>query len=297
MTLIAGLVCKDSIVFAVDSEESGGITKSTVEKMRRVPEGGLLGALGHDPKKRVSVVVSGAGNGPLCDFAMQRITSEARKTSDQKSAILAIQDILIDIWKVHVPLYPTDPVAADFRLLVGLRAPGDYRPSLYSIQGTTIIERDKYFTFGSGSVTDYILEQMYSERMNTEDGIAAALYMLQIAKRYVAGVGGASHILVLRADGTVDEKPSWEISEEENIARSFNEISGTLLLSLLRTRSSPEANFKNHLKDFNKWTQKLRKKKKQSDTFLDNILKQIEENRMRAEEVKPSDAQKSEPGQ
>jgi len=282
VTLIAGLVCEDSIVFAADSEESGGITKSNVEKMRRVPEGGVLGVLGHNPKKNVSVIVSGAGNGPLCDYAMQKITGEARRTSDRNAAIQAIQEILIEIWKVHIPLYPVDPAAADFRLLVGLKAPTDHRPTLYSIQGTTIVQRDKYFTFGSGSVTDYILEQMYSERMNTEDGIAAALYMLQIAKRYVAGVGGESHILVLRADGSVDEKPSWEISKEENIAQTFNEVSGRLLLALLRTRSATDDEFRQILKAFNRGIQLLRKKKKESDRFLDNLMRQIQERKKEA---------------
>jgi 20S proteasome alpha/beta subunit len=251
VTLIAGLVCKDSIVFAADSEESGGVRKSSVEKMRRVPERGFAGVLAHDHKRDTSIIVSGAGNGTLCDYAMQRITERARAAQNHLQAIQIIQDILADIWKNHAPLLPVnEPLETDFRLLIGIRSPDGIGPLLYSTQGATIVRRDKYFSWGSGSVTDYLLDQMYYERMPTEHGIAAALYMLQIAKKYVSGVGGDSHILVLRSDGTVDDKPSWEISEEENIASNFTELSGILLLSLLRTRTATEVNFLNTLKAF-----------------------------------------------
>jgi len=295
VTLIAGLVCEDSIVFAADSEESGGIRKSTVEKMRRVPEAGLLGVLGHDPKRRTSVIVAGAGNGTLCDFAMQRITDTVRATTKQVEALLAVENILIDIWKVHVPLFPaSDPTETDFRLLLGIRSPDSYKPQLYSIHGTTIVHRDRYFSWGSGSITDYILDQMYRDRMSDEDGIAAALYMLQMAKKYVSGVGGESHISILHSDGTVDDKPPWEISEEENIAKLFSETSGRLLLSLLRTRTGKDTDFRTTLKKFGEAVRSLRKKKKESDKFMDSLHGQLEERRKNAT---PSDGQKSEPEQ
>jgi hypothetical protein len=121
VTLIAGLKCDDAIVFAVDSEESGGVRKSNVEKMRHVPEAGIAGVLGHDPKRNTSVVVAGAGNGTLCDFAMQRITDSVRATTNHFDALKVMESVLIDIWKVHVPLFPaSDPTETDFRLLVGI---------------------------------------------------------------------------------------------------------------------------------------------------------------------------------
>jgi hypothetical protein len=278
VTLIAGLKCRDAIVFATDSEKSGGVRKSNVEKMRHVPEAGMAGILGHDPKRNTSIVVAGAGNGTLCDFAMQRITDMVRATTKHDDALKVIEIVLIDIWKVHVPLFPaTDSTETDFRLLIGIRAPDSYGPHLYSVHGTTIVERDKYFSWGSGSVTDYILDQMYSAPMSVEDGIAALLYLLQIAKKYVSGVGGDSHISILKADGTVDDKPPWEISEEENIATSFSQASGILLLSLLRTRSGTEANFINHLNAFGKNIHHLRKKKKASDKVMDEFMQHLEE--------------------
>lgn len=280
VTLIAGLVCEDSILFAADSEESGGLRKSNVEKMRRVPEAGLLGALGHDPKRNTSVLVAGAGNGALCDFAMQRITDVVRATTKEAEALTVVEKILIDIWKIHVPLFPADsPAETDFRLLLGVRSPDSFKPHLYSIHGTTIVHRDKYFSWGSGSITDYILDQMYRDRMPTEDGVAAALYMLQMAKKYVSGVGGESHISILHSDGTVDDKPPWEISAEENIVKLFSDTSGQLLLSLLRTRTGKDADFRATLRRFGEAVRSLRKKKKDSDKFMDRFLQHLGEKR------------------
>ena len=290
MTLIAGLKCSDAIVFAVDSEESGGVRKSNVEKMRHVPEPGMAGVLGHDPKRNTSIVVAGAGNGTLCDFAMQRITDAVRITTHHSDALKTIEDALIEIWKVHVPLFPaSDPSETDFRLLVGIRSPDSYGPHLYSVHGTTVVERDTYFSWGSGSVTDYILDQMHSDPMSVEDGIAAVLYMLQIAKKYVSGVGGESHISILKSDGLVDDKPPWEISEEENIATSFSQASGTLLLSLLRTRSGTEADFAKTLSTFGKTIHHLRKKKKESDKFMDDFMQHIEERREQRQNATPAE--------
>jgi len=132
VTLVAGMVCRDSIVFAADSEESGGITKSSVEKMRQIPEGGF-GLLGHDPKRESSLVVSGAGNGTLADYAMQRIIEQARQATTQFQALKIIKDILIDIAKVDAPLLPvSDPLEAEFQLLIGIRSPDGIGPYLYS---------------------------------------------------------------------------------------------------------------------------------------------------------------------
>lgn len=276
MTLIAGIVCKDSIVFATDSEESGTVRKATVEKIKRVPESGAAGLLGHDPKKYCCVVVCGAGNGTLCDYAMQRVTDEVRETTNQSEAIAKVQEVLSDIFKDHVP--PLQQIDADpnFELLIGIKAPKDYMPVLYSTQGITAVRRDKYFCSGSGALTDYILDQIYLGQMTTEDGIAAALHMLQVAKKYVAGVGGQSHVVVLKNDGTIEDKPSWEVSAEENIATEFGELTGILLLSLMRTRSGTEQVFSQLLREFGKQVRKLRKKKKKSDSFWDEFLRNLE---------------------
>ena len=75
MTLIAGLVCKDAIIFASDSEESGGIRKSTVEKISHTKPDAVKELAG----PRCKIVIAGAGNGTLADYATQRILAEVEE--------------------------------------------------------------------------------------------------------------------------------------------------------------------------------------------------------------------------
>jgi 20S proteasome alpha/beta subunit len=225
VTLVAGLVCRDSLVFCADSEESGGITKSSVQKMRRIPEEGAIGVLGHDPRTEASILVSAAGNGDLGEYAMQHIIERGRAGKTQAEVLRITRDILKEMAKEDVPMFPSDNSDdTDFRLLIGIRTPDGQGPYLYSARGITIVRREKFYSWGSGSVTDYILDQMYYDRMPQENGIAVLLSMLQIAKKYVSGVGGDSQILVLQADGKIEDKPSWEVSAEENIVSNFTAI-------------------------------------------------------------------------
>jgi 20S proteasome alpha/beta subunit len=275
VTLIAGLVCNESIVFATDSEESGGYRKSSIQKMLHAPLDNYenLVAIHANRPPLTAVVVAGAGNGTLADFAMQRITQQVKKATNHADAIEIVENILVKIFDVNIPRHPVaDPLDAEFKLLIGIKAPDDEKPILYSTEGVTVVRRDRYFTWGSGSVTDYILDQLYSDYMTTEDGIAAMVYMLQIAKQYVAGVGGASQLLLLHSSGRIDKKVSWEVSEEENIAKQFTSLTGFLLLSLMRTRTGDEADFQTTLADFTEAIKQMRERKKTSDQTLDEMM-------------------------
>jgi hypothetical protein len=157
-------------------------------------------------------------------------------------------------------------------LLIGIKCAKEVAPSLYSTHGAAMVKRDGYYASGSGTLVDYLLDQTYTRGINAEEGIAAVLSMLNIAKTYVSGVGGKSTVVTLLNDGTVEQKPNWEIGEEENIAQSFSGLSGRFLTSIMRTRTSNDAEFAKSRKEFVRQVNALRKKKRQSDKWLDSFL-------------------------
>lgn len=281
MTLIAGLVCDDGIVFAADSEESGVIRKS-VEKI--LHNRTSVSALGGFNPKRSTVVVAAAGNAALADYATQEILIYAPYLTTVDEIEQKIVEILTRIFTVNVPLHPvTDPLDAAFELLIGIRLPNWSSSLLYSTHGVTLVRRPTYFVCGSGALTEYILDQLYKNYMPLEDGITASLYMLQLAKKYISGVGGTSQITILKNDGEVDAKPNWEISEEEKLSREFGTMTGILLLSAMRTRTPLEGDdFRSTLKVFNKNIREFRRLKQKSDFFMDEFnrrtLERLEEN-------------------
>ncbi len=219
-----------------------------------------------------SVMIAGSGHGTLCDYAAQKIMPEIETLQTLGEIEQKITDILREIYTVQVPLHPVDnPRDADFDLLIAVKPAKWSVAVLYSTEGVTVVRRESYFVLGSGALTEYILDQMHRNEMSIEEGTSAALYMLQLAKRYIGGVGGDSKIVVLGNDGRFAEKPFWEISEEENLSRQYSLITGRLLLAAMRTRSGTDENFTGELHRFNEEIEQYRKKKKLSDELMDEL--------------------------
>lgn len=270
MTLIAGLMCKDVIVFAADSEQSGFIRKSSVDKISATPHTAADILSG---RARCPLIVAGAGHGTLADYATQRIISEVGCLATLSEVERKIAEILREIFSINVPLHPVArPQDAAFELLIGVKPEDVSTPILFSTEGVTVVRRPKYFVCGSGALVDYILDQIYTSDMPQEDGISAALFMLQVAKQYVDGVSGESHITVLKSDGSILNKPPWETSEEEVLSKRYSNRSGRLLLSCLRTRTGSDKEFESALKEFNEEVREFRKLKKESDKRIEQLL-------------------------
>jgi hypothetical protein len=131
-------------------------------------------------------VIAGAGNGILCDYATQRIAPAIETLQTLEEIEQKITEVLREIYTVQVPLHPVNnPRDADFSLLIGVKPAKWISAVLYSTEGVTVVRRDRYFVLGTGALTEYILNQMYRPDMSLEEGTSAALYMLQLAKKYV----------------------------------------------------------------------------------------------------------------
>ncbi len=293
MTLIAGLVCENAIVFAADSEESGGIRKSNVEKIAHTDTEGFI-SLFKPREKHSTIMVAGAGCGPLCDFAAQQILARAENHEYLFQVEEEIRKILVEIHTVNIPLHPGHENGdADFELLIAVRSPKYESLALYSTHGAILVKRDRYFVCGSGALASYLLDQVYEQYMAEEDGVAASLYMLQVAKKYLSGVGGDTVIRVLRKSGEINEKPRWEITEEENLAKQYAGMTGSLFLSLLRTRTGTQEGFTSSLKTFNNGIRSLRKRKKKSDAWMDAMAESLLNQDSEDVSPEPSDSKQS----
>lgn len=266
VTLIAGLMCGTSIVFAADSEESGVLRKS-VSKLSH-SEQSAERALSGSP----SIIVGGAGNGTIADYASQRIIAKTSSLHSLAEIEDTVAEILRDVFQNHVPLHP-NPDDANIELLIGVKSLDAAVPVLYSTEGATLVRRGTYHVCGTGSLIEYVLDRLYGRWMSVEDGISAALTMLQLAKSYVNGVGGDSNIAILQENGVIERKISWELGESEAIAKQYSFLTGKLLLATFRTSvSSSDADFIEELRSFSKELKALRLKKKDADQTIKSIM-------------------------
>lgn len=268
MTLIAGMVCKDGIVMAADSEQSSYFRKTNVPKLESY-DSSLNSALAGGPVGS-SVIIAGAGNGELADYASHKIVREAQNIQSMDDVESRLEGVLGDIFGKRFPVYKAEDLS-EFRLLIAVKAPDSDLPKLFSSYGATLVERKK-FVLGSGVLVDYVLDQIYDENMTTDDGIAAALGLLQIAKKYVEGVGGDSKVAVLSKGGHVRQKPNWEVTEEENILAKHAKIANRLMLAMMRTRADTDKQWDTHLTEFCTEIGKLRDEKKKSDQKMKDLM-------------------------
>jgi 20S proteasome alpha/beta subunit len=291
VTLIAGMVCRDGIVIAADSEQSNFYRKSNVPKLESYDAIQSLAPALAGISSGSSLIIAGAGNGELADYASHKIVKEAPKILSDDDVETSLENILSDIFGKRFPVYKADDLE-EFRLLIAIKAPDTDRFRLFSTYGPTVVERKK-FVLGSGVLVDYVLDQIYDSSMATDDGVAAALLLLGIAKKYVNGVGGDSKVGVLSKDGSVRLKPSFEVTDEENILARHSKIANTLMLAMMRTRTETDNQWDEHLKQFCEEIRKLREEKKQSDqkikdlmAWWNNFMQQQEESREREKSKK-----------
>jgi 20S proteasome alpha/beta subunit len=265
------MVCRDGIVMAADSEQSGFYRKSNVPKLETYDSTRNYSAQLSGATTGCSVIIAGAGNGELADYASHRIAREAAGILSINDVETKLEGILEDIFGKKFPVYSSESLG-EFRLLIAIKAPDFATPKLFSTYGATLVERKK-FVLGSGTLVDYVLDQIYAESMTTEDGMVAALALLQIAKKYVDGVGGDSKVAVLSKDGDVTQKPGWEVTEEENILGKHSKIANDLMLAMMRTRADTEEQWTDNLGIFCKAIGNLREEKKKSDQKIIDIRK------------------------
>ena len=125
--------------------------------------------------------------------------------------------------------------------------------------------------------------------MSYEDGILAAEYMLQLAKEYVDGVGGDSHIVTMLSNGAIMDKVAWEVSEEENLLKALSKISHELILSSMATRVMNDEDFGKQMREAGKKILELRARKKLSDKKLDDLVDALQKWQEERENQKPQE--------
>ncbi len=223
MTLIAGFKCSDGIVLAADTEESTNYTRGRVRKI-----------LEHHAPTGAVIAIAGAGHAPLIDTATEQIfeaiDTVAASTLTELRAL--IRKRLLRLHRLEIARYPTsDPQETVIDLLYGVRA-ADGELALFKSSATALSSVDRYALFGIGAILSHVVEELYKQTIDVSRGIALAIHLLNLGKRYVPGVGGDSHIYSLGATGDLFQEPVGEIRIKEKYLDKFNRIIAELLLAL-----------------------------------------------------------------
>ncbi len=193
VTLIAGMFCIDGMLLVSDREESGGERKDSVPKI----------ASWYD--SQCSLAMAGAGHGPLCDVAIERIRRAAKKAGDSflgdHEAVIskALRDLHDKyIWQTN------SQQDRRIALILGLHDRGKDEFILYLTCEEILQPKRTYACCGIGEVLGgYFLERLYDPALSLAEAKTLGAFIAREAKDSVGSVGRETEFVALRKEGQI----------------------------------------------------------------------------------------------
>lgn len=205
MTIVAGFPGMGFVVLAADSEEGGGIAKSSVHKIATVDKG--------DAK----LLIGGAGHGDFIDLAVQHADESITKNDNLKSIRQKLETIVTEIYSKRIDHYPEHERSdLEFGLLCALWSKKDTLPQLVRVRRSACLIRKAPEAIGIGTyLARYLIATLGDQVMDADQIVRLAAYVIGQAKKYVNGCGGATQVLAVGMSGEIHEMPESVISQHE----------------------------------------------------------------------------------
>lgn len=217
MTIIVGIVCKNGLVMAADSQAESfrGVKVKHLDyhKITTFPPTGDL-----------YVAVSGAGIGTFISKATDKLKEKYESTKITKPEELS--DITEEVMTMMQKRYVVDKMdklgvsknvqnqnhlhkmkvdfeLPNFILMIGCTNKAGEQPNIFTVGIDGVSERtEKFGSVGSGSAyAEYLLTKMYKEGLSTEQGKQLAILVVEEVKRIDPGCGGPTQVVILDKDG------------------------------------------------------------------------------------------------
>lgn len=207
MTIVAGFPGPGFVVLAADSEEGGGIAKSSVHKIALIDKGSC------------KCLIGGAGHGDFIDLAVQQAEEQLSVTSDLKVMRNKLEAIVTEIYAKRIDYYPEhqrDDLT--FELLCALWSKKDGAPVLVRVRRSASLVRNTPEAIGIGTyLARYLIATLGGtpSSSNAFQTLRLATYVIAQAKKYVSSCGGSTQVLSIGADGSVAEMPSQMTNQYE----------------------------------------------------------------------------------
>jgi hypothetical protein len=234
VTIVAGFKGTEGVVLCADTQETVGISKRNVPKLRFEPSGRLatlqrvLG--GENEHESLAVAFCGStDNGPFLDMLIDKAWQAAQGAATPPEASDLIEQSIKRVHREYRGIYQTGFLPT-VELIYGIKMMG--RSALFHAYGPAVTKKDNFVTAGVGSyLADFLAERMYDHRLGLRQLIILAEYILFQAKEHVEGCGGDSHIAVLRNAGTSGMVDSSNVATITALVKSADKRVGQLLMS------------------------------------------------------------------
>lgn len=205
MTIALGLICRDSVVLAADTEVTGFTGKWHREKVRNCVWTSQIG---------IATVFAGTVEFALmaCDKIFPRLL---HSTPELPLVLDVIEGTIREVYEGPVAAFP-GPDKPNFSLLIGLRLRDHDFVNFIKTSDTAVRRADSFESIGIGEeLARYLGSKLFRGGMPVEEGAVLAAYVLHEVKNNVVGCGGSSLILALEPNG-MKLAPPEKLSKLEN---------------------------------------------------------------------------------
>ncbi|MGB7599347.1 MAG: hypothetical protein WBM24_03515 [Candidatus Sulfotelmatobacter sp.] len=219
MTICVGMLCRDGVVLAADTQESYGENKSYVAKI--FPVGSAHG----------NTIVAGAGLASFIDYAKEKIRTirpgEAA-TPDEFEA--KVRRLMRGFYAEEFKLYPCEDSLKQIELLIAVQLRKEF-PFLLHVDCDLVKRVRDARAIGAGMFTPMATD-FFSMNLLTTQAVWACMYIVKEAKLRYEGIGGSTQIVALTSEGFQVER-TWDIPQREQVLGRIDGLARRLLISLV----------------------------------------------------------------
>jgi 20S proteasome alpha/beta subunit len=217
MTICVGMLCRDGIALAADTQESYGENKSYVAKI--FPVGSA----------NQNIVIAGAGLASFIDYAKEKIAT-LRDADNADTFETKVRELMRDFYAEEFRLYPCAEELKQIELLVAVQFRKEF-PFLLHIDCDLVKRVHDARAIGAGMFTQMAID-FHSMHLTTAQAVWACMYIVKEAKMRYEGIGGSTHIVVVTGDGFQTER-SWDIPQRETVLSRFDALARRLLIATI----------------------------------------------------------------
>jgi hypothetical protein len=196
VTIVAGFKCYDGIVLCADTEETFGNAKTKVPKLRICPAEGMI-----DHSEDLMLALAGAGDGPFVDKLVELIWAKVQTATSFDEACEFSKQAIEEAHQKFGAIFQPG-LMPEAKFVYGLKMDG--RSKLFSSVGPIVNEQTRFAIHGCGDELGTYIYSLMSPSWAAHSLPKLAIlaqYIVFQAKEHVPGVGGGTHLGVLRNEG------------------------------------------------------------------------------------------------
>jgi 20S proteasome alpha/beta subunit len=223
VTIIAGFKCSKGVVLCADTQETVGMSKRNIPKLRFEQN-----AVSGDNFRLAAAFCGATNNGPFVDKLVDVAWKEAQRSKTIDDACSRIEDSIKRTYEEFGRIYPPGYMP-EAELIYGVNALGASR--LFSAVGPVVIEKDRYVTGGIGSfMADFVASKACRSAASIRQLVIIAAYVLFQAKENVDGCGGDSQIVILPYQGNPEKLDFQHISTINRLIECADNYLGDMVV-------------------------------------------------------------------